>query len=92
MSKGGSAITTTKVIKMLIQALTNEAKQNNNSIFSKSSIDATRLKIIHQLTANNPKPPDMTKKCFDLEALIDVMRTECYLILKGPKLYQLQTY
>lgn len=92
-NKGGSAITTTKVIKMLIQALTNEAKLNNNSIFSKASIDATRLKIINQLAANNPnKPPDMTKKCFDLEALIDVMRTECYLILKGPKLYQLQTY
>lgn len=25
----------------------------------------------------------------EVDALIDVMRTECYLLLKGPKLYQL---
>ena len=27
----------------------------------------------------------------DADSLIDVMRTECYLLLKGPRLYQLQT-
>ena len=26
----------------------------------------------------------------DVGSIIDVMRTECYLLLKGPKLYQLQ--
>ena len=25
----------------------------------------------------------------EVDSLIDVMRTECYLLLKGPKLYQL---
>jgi hypothetical protein len=27
----------------------------------------------------------------EVDGLIDVMRTECYLLLKGPKLYQLMT-
>jgi hypothetical protein len=27
----------------------------------------------------------------DVDSLIDVMRTECYLLLKGPRLYQLQS-
>jgi hypothetical protein len=26
----------------------------------------------------------------DVNSIIEVMRTECYLLLKGPKLYQLQ--
>jgi hypothetical protein len=28
----------------------------------------------------------------DVGTLIDVMRSECYLTLKGPKLFQLQTF
>jgi hypothetical protein len=27
----------------------------------------------------------------EVDGLIDVMRTECYLLLKGPRMYQLQT-
>lgn len=29
------------------------------------------------------------KDCDNIDGLIEVMRTECYLLLKGPKLYQL---
>ena len=28
----------------------------------------------------------------DIESIIEVMRSECYMIVKGPKLYQLQMY
>jgi hypothetical protein len=86
----GNALTTTKVIKLLIQHMTRHAAERGSSIFSHADIDRIRLSVM--ATASGSSGVDVSKKFNNTDALIDVMRTECYLILKGPKLYQLQTY
>lgn len=77
--KGG--ISTTKLVKLLVRSLSREAEIKGSSIFTKNEIVeiATRMQLLRD-SKNN-----------DLETVIDVMRTECYLLLKGPKLFQLST-
>ena len=58
--------------------MTKEASNRNNSIFTLEDIDAIRLQVIHSLLSNNPNPntnTGNTKKCYDLNALIEVLRT-----------------
>ena len=63
-------------VKALVGTLSREAKIRGNNIFSRADIG----EICARLRIDK-----------DLDSLIDVMRTECYLLLKGPKLYQLMT-
>lgn len=56
--------------------MTKESSLRGSNMFSRSDIQALSGKLA------------LDK---DLDSLIDVMRTECYLLLKGPRLYQLQT-
>jgi DNA helicase MCM8 len=72
--RGG--ISLAKQVKALVKYLSQEAKVRGNDVFSKKDIEeaVTRLRF---------------EKAHDVNALIDIMRTECYLLLKGPKLYQI---
>lgn len=88
----GNALTATKMIKLLIQQMTKLASERNNNVFSYADIDSIRVSVMASVSSNAAAGVDATKKFNSTDALIDVMRTECYLILKGPKLYQLQTY
>jgi DNA helicase MCM8 len=72
--RGGMSLT--KQVKALVKYLTQEAKVRGSSIFSKKDIEEAIIKLRFE-------------KAHDVNALIDVMRTECYLLLKGPKLYQI---
>jgi hypothetical protein len=65
-----------KQMKGLVSALNREAQLRGSNIFSRNDIAEICIRI---------------KVDKDLDGLIDVMRTECYLLLKGPKLYQLLT-
>lgn len=74
-SKRGG-LSTAKQMKALVNLMNKEASVRGNNVFHRNDIDTLCLKL--KLT----KPTD---------ELIEVMRTECYLLLKGPKLYQLQS-
>jgi hypothetical protein len=63
-----------KQVKALTQVLRKEGDRKGSQIF-------TFLEI-HEFV-------QLLKLKGDTEGLIDVMRTESYLLLKGPKLYQL---
>ena len=63
-----------KQVKALTQVLRKEGERKGSQIF-------TFLEI-HEFV-------QLLKLKGDTEGLIDVMRTESYLLLKGPKLYQL---
>ena len=59
-----------------VSALRSKATTLGSAVFTRSDIaDVARLLKLKE--SNN------------IDSLIDVMRTECYLLLKGPKLYQL---
>lgn len=65
-----------KQMKALVAVLQKEAKQRGNAIFHRSEMQELAGRL------------GLDK---DLDSLIESMRTECYLLLKGPKQYQLQT-
>jgi DNA helicase MCM8 len=65
-----------KQMKALVKAMNREATMRGNNIFSRQEI----ADIANRLQLNK-----------ELDELIESMRTECYLLLKGPKLFQLQT-
>jgi len=73
--RGGTS--TNKQMKALVTIMNQEAVQRKgNNIFTRQEI----VELVHRLQLNK-----------DVEELIECMRRECYLLLKGPKLYQLQT-
>ena len=63
-------------VKALVKVMTKEAFLRDSNIFTRQDISDLCAKL------------SLDK---DVESLIDVLRTECYLLLKGPRLYQLQT-
>lgn len=69
-------ISLAKQVKGLVQVMTRECTLRGSNMFSRQDISALCQKLA------------LDK---EVDALIDVMRTECYLLLKGPRLYQLQT-
>lgn len=69
-----SAGNTVKQVKSLVKYLSNEATRRNNSVFSTRDIEnACQLLRLEK----------------DPEALVELMHTECYLLIKGPRLWQL---
>ena len=73
--RGGQGLA--KQVKALIKQLTIEAAgQRGSVIFTFKEIAEVCVRM--RLTR-------------EPESLVEVMHTECYLLLKGPKLYQLQT-
>jgi DNA helicase MCM8 len=72
--KGGMSLA--KQVKALVKYLSQESKLRGNAVFSKKEIEEAVFKLRFE-------------KAHDVEALIDVMHTECYILLKGPKLYQI---
>ena len=62
-------------MKGLVTSLTREAGLKGSDMFTRAEIKEICIRM---------------KLDKDVESLIDVMRTECYLLLKGPKLYQIQ--
>jgi len=74
-----------KQVKAMASALAKEAERRQSSIFTRADLDqaARRLGIstVRGLAAT----------AGGLEDLLEVMRTEGFLLLKGPRLYQLQT-
>ena len=65
-----------KQVKGLVATLNREATIRGTDMFSRGDISEICVRM---------------KLVKDVDSLIDVLRTECYLLLKGPKLYQLQT-
>lgn len=63
-------------MKALVNLMNKEAEIRGSNIFHRNDIDTLSMKL------------KLTKQT---DELIEVMRTECYLLLKGPKLYQLQS-
>ena len=63
-------------VKSLVRSMTHEASRRGSAMFTKKEIQEVMLRL--RIPA-------------DVESIIDVMRTECYLLLKGQQLYQLQT-
>lgn len=61
-------------MKTLFAALSSESRARSSALFKVSEIDAICSRL--QLRV-------------DVLALVEVMRDECLLLLKGPKLYQL---
>jgi DNA helicase MCM8 len=73
----GGGMGLSKQIKALVKVLTAEStKRQTGNMFSRNDIQEVCVKL---------------KLERDVDSLIDVMRTECYLLLKGPRLYQLLT-
>ena len=63
-------------VKALVQVLRREGQRKGGSmLFSYKDI---------------AEVASLLKLKSEVSSIIDVMRTECYLLLKGPKLYQLQ--
>ena len=69
-------ISLAKQVKALVKVMTREASLRGSNMFSKQDISDLCSKLA------------LDK---EVDSLIDVMRSECYLLLKGPRLYQLQT-
>lgn len=65
-----------KQMKALVTLLQREARQRGSNMFHRNDIQALS---------------DRLRLDKDVDSLIESMRTECYLLLKGPKMYQLQT-
>ncbi len=64
-------------VKALVKVLTQEASRREAAnMFTRAEI----AEVCSKLRLER-----------DADSLIEVMRTECYLLLKGPRLYQLQT-
>jgi hypothetical protein len=74
--RGGTSMN--KQMKALVTMMNKEVvqKKGGNNIFTKQEIG----EIVQRLQLNK-----------EVDELIENMRRECYLLLKGPKLYQLQT-
>jgi len=69
-------ISLAKQVKVLVKVMTRESTLRGSNMFTRADIQA----LCEKLALDK-----------ELDGLIDVMRTECYLLLKGPRLYQLQT-
>jgi DNA helicase MCM8 len=69
-------ISLAKQVKALVSAMNRESNLRGSNMFSRQEIAA----LCQRLALDK-----------DVDSLIDVMRTECYLLLKGPRLFQLQT-
>mmetsp|Transcript_17029 Transcript_17029/g.23413 ORF Transcript_17029/g.23413 Transcript_17029/m.23413 type:complete len:743 (+) Transcript_17029:535-2763(+) len=69
-------ISLAKQVKCLVVALNREAGLRGSTMFTKREIQQLMMKL---------------RVSAEIDAMLDVMRTECYLLLKGPQLYQLQT-
>lgn len=65
-----------KQIKAIVKMLTNEAEIKNSKIFTLAEL----TEIVRRMKIDR-----------DMDNIIEIMRTECYLLYKGPRLYQLQT-
>lgn len=73
--RGGMSLS--KQMKALVQAMAKEVKRSKqgNCMFTRQEIqELTQLLRLDK----------------EVDALIDLMRTECYLLLKGPRLYELR--
>ena len=62
-------------VKALVEAMKKETVQKGNDLFTRSDLNSLCNRL------NLPKDPD---------TLIEILRTECYLLLKGSNLYKLQ--
>lgn len=76
--RGGMSMA--KQVKALVQALNREADMKGSNMFAKADIQtlSARLGV-------------GSSGIVDLDGVLDVMRTEGFLLLRGPKLFQLQT-
>eukprot|EP01034_Spumella_vulgaris_P023027 gene23027-29215_t len=73
----GGGLGLSKQVKALVKVLTAEStKRQSLNMFTRNEIQEVCAKL---------------KLERDVDSLIEVMRTECYLLLKGPRLYQLLT-
>jgi hypothetical protein len=86
-----------KQVKALVKFLLREASLKGSNIFSKRYPtiihSASHIHILTPRICYRDIEEAVQKlkfeKVHDVNALIDIMRTECYLLLKGPKLYQI---
>ena len=62
-------------VKALVEAMKKETVQKGSDIFTRSDLNSLCNRL------NLPKDPD---------TLIEILRTECYMLLKGSNLYKLQ--
>ncbi len=69
-------ITSAAQVKALVKVLTQESQRRDSAMFTRNEI----AEVCEKLRLDR-----------DVDSLVEVMRTECYLLLKGPRLYQLQT-
>jgi hypothetical protein len=88
-------------VKALVAALTRSAASRGSAVFSHRDIvdvySSLRLPPLGRgglgktgrAAASLLAGPEAV--AMDVSTLIDVMRSECYVTLKGPKLFQLQT-
>ena len=62
-------------VKALVAALKREVSARGSDVFRHADV----AEVCARLRLDK-----------DADALVDVLRTECYLLLKGPRMYQLQ--
>eukprot|EP00904_Undaria_pinnatifida_P002232 jgi/Undpi1/12009/HiC_scaffold_4.g01708.m1 len=67
----------TKQVRVFVAALTKRASQKGSALFPRQEL----LQIAN----------DLCLAIQDFEGFLDVLRQECYLLKKGPRLFQLQT-
>ena len=90
-------------MKAVVAALGRLAKSKGSNIFSQKEITdvyvGLRLPPLSSTKRSNrvSRPlssafGDQGVAAIDVESIIDVMRSECYIISKGPRLFQLQIY
>lgn len=89
-------------VKALVAALTRSAASRGSPVFSHRDIlevyTSLRLPPLGGSKGGSKTSRPMgvvagpETAALDVGTLIDVMRSECYLTLKGPKLFQLQTF
>jgi DNA helicase MCM8 len=65
-----------KQIKAVVKTLASEAEIKQSKIFTLAEL----TEIVRRLKIDR-----------EIDSIVEVMRTECYLLYKGPRLYQLQT-
>jgi hypothetical protein len=90
----------------VVSALGRLVPSKGSNIFSQKEIAEvyTSLRLPPLSSAKNSKnsgaatgqfrgpPAQVGVSAMDVESIIEVMRSECYIIVKGPRLYQLQMY
>ena len=73
--KGGLSVA--KQVKAMVQAMRKEAELRCSTIFKHMELAEIAGKLFKSIP-------------IDLQLIIDVMRSECYIIMKGNRTYQLQ--